>query len=97
MSVLSVERYSVPAPSRDDFERLLSEFIGGMRREPGFLWAEGGRTDDDESYVLLSEWRTAGDLDAWLATPAVAAWEASTDPLLTGDPTRRRFVPSASV
>lgn len=96
MSILSVERYSVPAAAREDFERLLADLVADMRREAGFLWAEGGRTDDDESYVLLSEWRTTGDLDAWLATSAVAAWEASTDPLLTGDPTRRRFVPSGS-
>jgi quinol monooxygenase YgiN len=95
MSVLSMERYVVPASARESFQPLLSELLAAMRSQSGLLWADGGRTEDDDGYVLLSEWRTQGDLDAWQDTPAMRAWEESTDPLLAGDATRRRFSPDS--
>lgn len=95
MSVLSLEQYSVAAGSRTDFEPLLAELLTVMRTQPGLLWADGGRTEDETAYVLLSEWRSQADLDAWQKTPASRDWEQATDPLLTGDGTRRRFSPSA--
>jgi quinol monooxygenase YgiN len=95
VSVLSLERYMVAESSRSAFEPLLAEFLTVMRTQPGLLWADGGRTEDDDGYVLLSEWRTPGDLDAWQVTPATETWEESTDPLLVTDAMRRRFSPGA--
>ena len=94
MTVLSLERYPVAVEAHSDFEGLLSELLVRMRRQPGLLWADGGRGGGD-GYVVLSEWRTAGDLDAWQTSPAVVVWEESTDPLLAGDPSRRRFGPAS--
>ena len=95
MTVLSLERFPVAVESNADFEALLAELLVRMRRQPGLLWADGGRAGAD-GYVLLSEWRTPGDLDAWQASPAVVAWEESTDPLLAGDASRRRFGPASA-
>jgi quinol monooxygenase YgiN len=92
VTVLALERYPVAFGSYDDFEALLTELLVRMRRQPGLLWADGGRAGGD-GYVLLSEWRTPGDLDAWRNSPAAASWEESTDPLLAGDATHRRFGP----
>ena len=93
MSVLSLEQYTISGASRETFEPLLAEHLAVMREHPGLMWADGGRAEDDDRYVLLSEWRTQGDLDAWEATAEAAKWEESTDPLLAADTTRRRFLP----
>jgi quinol monooxygenase YgiN len=93
VTVLSLERYPVAVESHDDFEALLTELLVRIRRQPGLLWADGGRTGGD-GYILLSEWRSGGDLDAWQTSPAVVSWEESTDPLLAGDTSRRRVGPS---
>jgi quinol monooxygenase YgiN len=92
VTVLSLERYPVAIESHEDFDVLLAELLIRMRRQPGLLWADGGRSSGD-GFIVLSEWRTPGDLDAWLTSPAVVWWEESTDPLLAGDPSRRRFGP----
>jgi heme-degrading monooxygenase HmoA len=94
VSVLVFERYPVSGESGGDFEALLAQVLDAIRMQPGLLWADGGRASDD-GYMLLSEWRTAGDADAWQASAAAAAWEESTDPLLAGDPSRRRFAPGS--
>ena len=96
MTVLSLERYPVAVESLGDFEALLGELLVRMRREPGLLWADGGGGNGD-GYVVLSEWRTPGDLDAWQSSPAAVSWEEATDPLLAGDVSRRRFGPASSV
>lgn len=95
MTVLSLERYPVAVESQHDFEALLTELLVRMRRQPGLLWADGGRAGGD-GYLLLSEWRTSGDLDSWQTSPAVVAWEESTDPLLAGDTSQRRFGPAST-
>jgi quinol monooxygenase YgiN len=92
VSILVFERYPVSGESGGDFEALLAEVLQAIRIQPGLLWADGGRATGD-GYVLLSEWRTPGDADAWQGSAAALAWEESTDPLLAGDPSRRRFTP----
>jgi quinol monooxygenase YgiN len=94
VSILVFERYPVSGESGGDFEALLAEVLQAIRIRPGLLWADGGRATGD-GYVLLSEWRTPGDADAWQGSAAALAWEESTDPLLAGDPSRRRFTPAS--
>jgi quinol monooxygenase YgiN len=63
-----------------------------MRSAPGALWADAARAgDDDPSWIVLSEWRTAADLDAWESGPASTQFSQAADALLRGDITRRRF------
>jgi len=63
--------------------------LGAMRSAPGALWAD--LLAAEEGYVLLSEWRTAGDLDAFEASTVADAFARALDPVLAGERTKRRF------
>lgn len=92
MTVLTFERYPVEPSKTAEFERLVDELLDQIRAAPGMLWADAGRAFDDEpSYFLLSEWRTAADLDSWRATDASQRFDDAVDALLRADVTRRRF------
>lgn len=92
MTVLALERYPVELKSVGDFQALLAGMIAAMREQPGLLWADGARAlDDDPSYIVLSEWRTAGDVDAWEESETARALTDRFDVFLRGDVTRRRF------
>ncbi|MGH2759994.1 MAG: antibiotic biosynthesis monooxygenase family protein [Actinomycetota bacterium] len=92
MTVLSFERYPVDPKQTERFETLVNELLAIMRTAPGALWADAGRAFDDEpSYLLLSEWRTDADLDAWLASDTPRGFGDAVDAALRGDITRRRF------
>jgi heme-degrading monooxygenase HmoA len=93
VSVLVLERYPVSTEAAAEFEALLSGHLGLLRTQPGLLWAEGARASDEGNYVLLTEWRTAADLDAWEASTAAGAFGESVDHHLAGDVSRRRFDP----
>lgn len=93
MTVLHFERHPVQPGCEDDFESLASQLLDQMRREPGLLWADIARaSDDDPSFVLLSEWRTSGDLDQWLSSQQATEFASKSDVFWREDPTRRRFV-----
>jgi heme-degrading monooxygenase HmoA len=91
-TVLSFERYPVHPASVAPFETTLDDVVGTMREAPGALWADAARArDDDPSYLLLSEWRTEADLQAWDDGRAFGEFTDRTDALVREAPTRRRF------
>lgn len=95
MTVLCFERLPVDDARAAEFEALVSGCLEGLRKAPGILWADVAEAgDDDPSYILLAEWRTSADADAWEAGDAATAFTQATDVLLRGDPTRRRFSPA---
>lgn len=63
--------------------------LEALRRAPGALWAD--LADVEDGFLLVSEWRSAGDADAWDAGDAARAFVRSLDPLLVGERTHRRF------
>lgn len=92
-TVLSVERHPVHPASVDAFETLLDEMLAEMRHRPGSLWADAARAlDDDPSYLVVSEWRTQADLDAWETSGEASAYRDRGEALVRATPTRRRFV-----
>ena len=93
MTVLSFDRYPVAPDRIEDFERAVVDLLVAMRTSPGALWAEGLRAPDSSGgYVVLAEWRTDADVDAWGSSERAAAFADSVDVLLGAEVTRRRFV-----
>lgn len=93
-TVLAFERHPVQPTRVDEFERLLDEILRDLRRQPGLLWADAAAAFDDRpSYVLLSEWRTGADLDAWEEGTAFREHTQRGDAYRREAPTRRRFTP----
>lgn len=91
MTVLAFERYPV-ADDEARFREALDGLLEHMRESSGVLWADAGKAFDDEpSYIVLSEWRTEADLDAWEQTGDSRSFGDEIDVLLRGDVTRRRF------
>jgi quinol monooxygenase YgiN len=89
---LAFERYPVDPKSTDRFVAAVNEVLPAMRSASGALWADAMKAfDDDPSYLLLSEWRTDADLDAWESGAAARSFRDGIDVHLRGDPTRRRF------
>jgi quinol monooxygenase YgiN len=90
LTVLSFERFTiVPDDAAEPFVARVEQCLDELRRAPGALWADlagfrGG-------FMLLSEWRTAADLDAWEAGTVDQNFRADIDVYLIGEPTRRRF------
>jgi quinol monooxygenase YgiN len=92
LTVLSFERYPVDPKQTGRFEALVEELLEKMRSAPGALWADCARAFDDEpSYLLLSEWRTDADLEAWQASDGPVRFGESADVALRGEVTRRSF------
>lgn len=95
MTVLALERYPVERRTLEGGTAIVSELVAVMREQPGLLWADAARaTDDDPSFVVLAEWRTAADADAWEGGPEATAIGERLDPHLRGEVTRRRFTSS---
>ena len=92
MTALAFQRYPVAPHSVEAFEELLGGLLAEMRAAGGALWADATRAFDDEpSYIVLSEWATPADLDAWEAGAGATAFDERIDVHLRSDPTRRRF------
>lgn len=92
MTVLAFERYPIDPVRAEEFDRLADELLGAMRAAPGVLWADAARAFDDEpSRVLLSEWRTQADVDAWEGGREARSFAEASEVLLRGEVTRRRF------
>ncbi len=93
MTVLSFERYPVDPNQTERFEALVEELLTKMRSAPGALWADCARAFDDEpSYLLLSEWRTDADFEAWRAGDGPLRFAEAVDIALRGEATKRSFV-----
>ena len=89
MTVLSFERFTAAPDADERFVARVEIHLEELRRAPGALWADlagvrGG-------YLLVSEWRTAADLDAWEAGNSAQNFRGDLDVFLIGEPTRRRF------
>jgi len=92
VTVLTFERFPVDPSNHERFHQLVDGLVSSMRNAPGCLWSDAARAgDDDPSVIVLAEWRTEADADAWDARSDVAAFAADADPLLRGETTRRRF------
>ena len=88
MTVLHLERFPVDPAHVPAFERLAAERIEAARSAPGVLWADLGRcSDDTPSYLLLVEWASEADADAFEAGHDLDGFDA----VLRAEPTRRRF------
>lgn len=91
-TVLAFERHPVHPAAVGRFEAFLHDLLEGVRGAPGLLWADAARAVDDEpSFIILSEWRTAEDLDAWEASTAARELGERAEGWVRGRPTRRRF------
>lgn len=89
MTVLSFKRF-VTVPDGDEPFAARSEIhLEALRRAPGALWAE--LTGLPGGYIILSEWRTGADLDAWEGAATAQAFSRDVDVLLVSEPTDRRF------
>lgn len=78
--------------SVQEFEALAGGYVAETRAHPGSLWADLVRAaDDDPSFLVLSEWRTGADLDAFSSGPSAAAFEEEAVIMLRGEATTRRF------
>ena len=92
MTVLAFARYPVEPASETHFKQLVDEHLARIRSAGGALWADAAKAMDDEpSYILLSEWRTSADLDAWETTNEAQDLRDRSDGYLRGEVTRRRF------
>lgn len=92
MTVLSFERYPVDPKRTDDFAALVGKLLDDIRKAPGVLWADATKAFDDEpSYIVLSEWRTDADFEAWEAAAPAKTFRDDVDIHLRDEPTRRRF------
>ena len=95
MTVLSFERYPVASEQVEAFERAVAELIGTLRSAGGALWAEALRGQDPAGgYVVVVEWRTEADADAWTSSAEALRFAQDVDVLLGAEITRRRFVAS---
>ena len=91
MTVLAFERYPVDPDSEDRFRDAVDAHLA-LLRSGGALWADAARAfDDPPSYIVVSEWRTAADLDAWEQGGRAREFRDGCDALLRGEVTRRRF------
>ena len=96
MSVLLYERYPVDPVRSREFEHAANELLSALRKAPGALWAELSRAvDGDQTYLLIAEWRTEADADAWAASGPAVEFMRAVDVLLGAEITRRRFVSPA--
>lgn len=98
MTVLVLERYPVDPSRIAAFEELATRRIARLRSAAGILWADltctqgWEETGDSQGFVILAEWRTTADADAWSAGEDPAEFDA----VLAGEVTRRRFAPVPS-
>ncbi|HVL82300.1 MAG TPA: antibiotic biosynthesis monooxygenase family protein [Actinomycetota bacterium] len=91
-SVLIHERHAVHPRHAEAYRALLSEMVSSARAAPGVLWADAAEAwDDQPSFVVLSEWRTSADADAWLASPARIRVLDRGEPWLREGTATRRF------
>ena len=91
-TVLVFERLPVHPDAVDTFADRLRASLELMHSCPGLLWADAAEAMDDQpSWVVLSEWRTSADADAWESDPGTVELREALDPLLRGEVTRRRF------
>ena len=89
MTALVLMRFAVDPSRIGDFEGLAAAMVDRARSAPGLLWADLSRAADDApSFLLLCEWRTEADADAFAASSDLEAF----DPLLRGEITSRRFI-----
>lgn len=92
MSVLRFERYPVAPDSVDAFDAAVASLVEAMRTSEGNLWADAGAaTDDQPSRLVLSEWRSASDEQAWASGAEAKRFTDEADVMLRGEPTMRRF------
>jgi quinol monooxygenase YgiN len=90
LTVLSFERFSVTPEAEVRVREIATTVLDALRAAPGALWAELA-TAADGGFLLVSEWRTAPDADAWGTGEAAANFAQELDPHLVGEYTRRRF------
>ena len=89
MTVLAFDRFSVMPGSEPQLRELTDGALRALRNAPGALWADIAGTDD--GFMIVAEWRSAGDADAWDEGDTARSFVRGLDPILVGERTRRRF------
>jgi quinol monooxygenase YgiN len=89
VTVLAFERFTVMPGSEDRLRDLTEGTLRALRNAPGALWADIAGTDD--GFMIVAEWRSAGDVDAWDEGETARTFIQGLDALLVGERTRRRF------
>ena len=91
-TVLVLERHPVQPGSKEAYEAWLGELLDATRAQPGVLWTDAAEAfDDAPSFLVLSEWLTEGDLEAWESSEGYGTLTERADPWLRESPMRRRF------
>ena len=95
MAILSYLRFALrDEADREEFERDLDDMMRLTRRQPGFRWAEMGRSlEDGVVYIVVSEWDDVEQVRAWEHHPehevVIKRWETRYRDTFV----HRRFVP----
>ena len=73
MSVVRINAISVPEERAEELERRFAARAGEVWSSPGFEAFELLRpTDDRDTYLVYTRWRSQEDFDAWVSSPAFA-------------------------
>ncbi|HVE93032.1 MAG TPA: antibiotic biosynthesis monooxygenase family protein [Actinomycetota bacterium] len=91
-TALWLERLPVHPARVVELEGLLGEMVAEMRSAAGCLWTDASAAMDDvPSYLVLSEWRSSSDLEAWLGGAGCRELGLRREPWLRDSVSGRRF------
>ena len=73
MSIVRVNAITVPKDRADELVQRFAARAGEVAKAPGFEAFELlAPTDERDVFLVYTRWRSQGDFDAWVASPAFA-------------------------
>jgi heme-degrading monooxygenase HmoA len=73
MSVVRINAITVPSERAEELEQRFAARAGEVAKSPGFEAFELlAPTDDRDTYLVYTRWRSQEDFDAWVSSPAFA-------------------------